>query len=379
MDLLKKFWENPLIKKLIIGTGIFLLIIIFLMIFVSCSSKGKIYSYNEIEKILIQKTKAAYGKGSNLPGLNQKIDISIEELVNKGLVKTINEYTQDETTSCSAKVTIYNNNGYYLYEPNINCGEKYKTKTLQETLIKDSLVETGNGLYKVDDEYIFKGDNVKNYIKLNDVLYRIVSINSDGSVRLMENKKNSESTMTTWDDRYNTDKQYNAGINNYSANGLNSRIKDKIHSIYEGDTYTDDVKAYFINKESCIGKRSINELENTGIYECAVKSESYPISILALYEYSRASLDPNCTGFVNSSCTNYNYFTSISNGFWTLTADKDTSYKAYKISGGSVMKSNASNPAYLLIVININGNTVINSEGNGSENNPYIINMGKTK
>ena len=379
MDLLKKFGENPLIKKLIIGTGIFLLIIIFLMIFVSCSSKGKIYSYNEIEKILIQKTKAAYGKGSNLPGLNQKIDISIEELVNKGLVKTINEYTQDETTSCSAKVTIYNNNGYYLYEPNINCGEKYKTKTLQETLIKDSLVETGNGLYKVDDEYIFKGDNVKNYIKLNDVLYRIVSINSDGSVRLMENKKNSESTMTTWDDRYNTDKQYNAGINNYSANGLNSRIKDKIHSIYEGDTYTDDVKAYFINKESCIGKRSINELENTGIYECAVKSESYPISILALYEYSRASLDPNCTGFVNSSCTNYNYFTSISNGFWTLTADKDTSYKAYKISGGSVMKSNASNPAYLLIVININGNTVINSEGNGSENNPYIINMGKTK
>lgn len=377
MDLLKKFWENPLIKKLIIGTGIFLLIIIFLMIFVSCSSKGKIYSYNEIEKILIQKTKTAYGKDGNLPSLNQKIDISIEELVNKGLVKTINEYTQDDTTSCSAKVTIYNNNGYYLYEPNINCGEKYKTKTLQDTLIKDSLVETGNGLYKVDDEYIFKGDNVNNYIKLNDVLYRIISINSDGSVRLMENKKNSENTMTTWDDRYNTEKQYNAGINNYSSNGLNSRIKDKIHNIYEGDTYTDDVKAYFINKESCIGKRSINELENTGIYECAVKSESYPISILALYEYSRASLDPNCTGIVNSSCTNYNYFTSISNGFWTLTADKDTSYKAYKISSGSVMKSNASNPAYLLIVINIDGNTVINSEGNGSFKNPYIINMGK--
>ena len=377
MDLLKKFWENPLIKKLIIGTGIFLLIVIFLMIFFSCSSKGKIYSYNEIEKILIQKTKTAYGKDGNLPSVNQKIDISIEELVNKGLVKTINEYTQDETTSCSAKVTIYNNNGYYLYEPNINCGEKYKTKTLQETLIKDSLVETGNGLYKVNDEYIFKGDNVNNYIKLNEVLYRIISINSDGSVRLMENKKNSENTMTTWDDRYNTEKQYNAGINNYSSNGLNSRIKDKIHNIYEGDTYTDDVKAYFINKESCIGKRSINELENTGIYECAVKSESYPISILALYEYSRASLDPNCTGIVNSSCTNYNYFTSISNGFWTLTADKDTSYKAYKISGGSVMKSNASNPAYLLIVINIDGNTVINSEGNGSFINPYVINMGK--
>ena len=170
MDFLKKFWENPLLKKLIIGTGIFLLIIIFLMMFASCSSKGRVYSYDEIEKILIQKTKAAYGKSSNLPSLNQKIDISIEELVNKGLVKTMSEYTQDETTSCSAKVTIYNNNGYYLYEPNINCGEKYKTRTLQDTLIKDSLVESGNGLYKVDNEYVFKGDNVNNYIKLNDVL-----------------------------------------------------------------------------------------------------------------------------------------------------------------------------------------------------------------
>ena len=377
MDLLKKFGENPLIKKLIIGTGIFLLIIIFLMMFASCSSKGRVYSYNEIEKILIQKTKTAYGKSSNLPSLNQKIDISIEELVNKGLVKTMSEYTQDETTSCSAKVTIYNNNGYYLYEPNINCGEKYKTKTLQETLIKDSLVESGNGLYKVDNEYVFKGDNVNNYIKLNDVLYRIISINSDGSVRLMENKKNSEDSMTSWDDRYNTDRQYNSGINNYSANGLDSRIKDKIHSIYESDIYSDDVKAYFINKESCVGKRSENELENTGIYECAVKSEPYPISALALYEYLRASLDPNCTGIENSSCTNYNYFTSITNSFWTLTADKDTSFRAYKITGGTIIKTDASNPAYLLILININGNTVINSEGNGSVNNPYVINMGK--
>ena len=54
------------------------------MIFISCSSKGKIYSYNEIEKILIQKTKTAYGKDGNLPSLNQKIEIGIEELVEAG-------------------------------------------------------------------------------------------------------------------------------------------------------------------------------------------------------------------------------------------------------------------------------------------------------
>ena len=70
-------------------------------------------------------------------------------------------------------------------------------------------------------------------------------------------------------------------------------------------------------------------------------------------------------------------FTSITNSFWTLTADKDTSFRAYKITGGTIIKTDASNPAYLLILININGNTVINSEGNGSVDNPYVINMGK--
>lgn len=376
MDFLKKYWENPLIKKIIIGTGIFLLIIVFLMLFVACSSKGKKYSYNEIEKILIQKTKAAYAKSNNLPGVNQKMEVSIEELVNKKLVKTINEYTKDETTSCSAKVTIYNNNGYYLYLPYINCGEKYKTNTLYDTLIKDNLVESGNGLYKVNDEYIFKGDNVNNYVSLNNVLYRVISIDADGVIRLMENKKNSENNMTTWDDRYNTDRQYNSGINNYYANGLNSRIKDKLYSIYNSDTYSDDVKAFFISKESCVGKRSVNELENTGIYECAVKSESYPISVISLYEYFRASLDPNCKGIEDSSCTNYNYFANITNGFWTLTADKDTTYKVYKIQSGIVTKTNASNTSYLLIVININGNTILNADGDGSMEKPYVINMG---
>ena len=360
-------------KKLIIGTGIFLLIIIFLLMFVSCTSKGKKYSYEEIEKLLVQKTKQVYGKSSNLPSLNQKVEVGMNDLVSKGLVKSMSEYTQDETTSCSAKVTIYNNNGYYLYVPNIDCGEKYKSSTLYNALIKDSLTESGNGLYKVDNEYIFKGDKVNNYVNLGGTLYRVISINDDGTIRIIEDKRSS-SNVTPWDDRYNAGEGgRHKGINNYYANGLSSRLRDKIIDIYNSDTYSDEVKAYFVSKESCIGKRSINELENSGIYECSVKSEAYPISVIALYEYFRASLDTNCMGIENESCTNYNYFNESLNNFWTITADKDSSYQAYKLLAGSIKLQDASNTTGVNIVTTLTNDILINNDGDGSSTNPYVV------
>ena len=369
MIYLKKFWENPLMRKIIIGTGIFIFILIFLLLIASCSSKSKTYTYEEIEDLLVKKVKNKYEKSNNLPTLNNKKEISINELINDGVMKPINEYTNN-MDSCSAKVTIYNNNGYYLYVPNINCATNYKTTTLYNKIIEDSLTTTGNGLYLVNNRYIFKGDNVNNYVKLNDNLYQIIRINDNGTIRLIENKKKS---MSVWDDRYNIDKNSAVGINNYYANNLNSRIKDNIETAYnDSKLYTDNDKAYFIPTEFCIGKRSINENDNSGNIECTEVAPTFPLGMLELYEYFNASLDPNCNSISSESCKNYNYFSDYNNSFWTMTADKDTTHKVFKISAGSVMLSNALNQGNIKAVVNVNGDLIINS-GNGSLNTPYVI------
>ena len=375
MKFLKDTWENPLFKKIIIGTGIFLLILIFLMMFASCTNKGKTYTYSEIENLMVKTVQTKYKNSKELPSNGNKLEVNMSKLVEEGLIKNISEYTKDEETSCSGKVTIYNNNDNYLYIPNINCGDKYKTKNLHDTIISDNLTTTGNGLYQVNNEYVFKGDNINNYISISNVLFRIISINEDGTIRLIENKKKSDN-ITVWDDRYNIDKNVNYGINNYYENGLSSRLRDKLESIYESDTYPSELKAYFISRENCIGKRSINENDNSGQIECSKKSEATPISIIALYEYFRASLDPNCTSVESASCSNYNYFNNNLESFWTLTADKDTSYKVYKISSGSVSLTSASSSSNIKIVVNVSGDLSL-SEGNGSENNPYMINYTK--
>lgn len=369
MKFLKELWDNPLLKKLIIGTGIFLLILIMLMIFISCTSSGKIYTYEELEELFTNKVITKYTNNNNLPTENSRLEVNINEFITNKELKTINEYT-GKTDNCSAKVTIYNNNNNYLYIPFINCSDAYKTKTLKNQIIEDSLTTSGNGLYEINNEYIFKGDNVNNYIKLDNKTYRILGINEDETIRLLEGK-NKDRKMTPWDDRYNIDKEQNIGINNYYANNLNSRIKDTLEETY--NKYNDNFKAYLIPSEYCVGKRSINEADNSGSIECMNKTEKYPVGILPLYEYFRASLDPNCSGITSESCTNYNYLSNINLGsYWTLTADKDTTHKVYKISNGKPMLSNANTSSYLKTVININPDLVLSS-GDGTEENPYII------
>ena len=375
MKFLKDTWENPIFKKIIIGTGIFLLVLIFLMMFASCTNKGKKYTYADIENLMTKTVQTKYKDSSELPSDGNKLEVNISKLVEEGLMKNISEYTKDEETNCSGKVTIYNNKDNYIYIPTIDCGDKYKTKNLHDTIISDNLTTTGNGLYQVNDEYVFKGDNINNYISINNVLFRIISINDDGTIRLIEDKRKADN-ITVWDDRYNIDKNVNYGINNYYENGLSSRLKEKLESIYESDTYSSELKAYFIPRENCIGKRSITESDNSGKIECSKKSEATPISIIALYEYFRASLDPNCTSVESASCSNYNYFNSNLDSFWTLTADKDTSYKVYRISSGDVALTNASSSSNIKIVVNVNGDLPVVS-GDGSKNSPYTINKSK--
>ena len=369
MVLFKNLWDTPMMKKIIIITGAFLGVFIFLMMFVSCSSNGKTYTYEELEELLVEKVMRKYSDSTNLPAINESTEVSMDSLVAVGVMSSLKDYTKNGE-SCFAKVTIYNNNGYYLYVPSINCAASYKTKTLSDTLINDSLVTSGNGLYLVNDEYIFKGDNVKNFIKVNDRLYKIIKINKDGSVKLLTVKSNFSSP---WDNRYNIDRNSNVGINNYFYNNINSRIKEKLEEVYNDESiYTKEDKAYFIPKEFCVGKRSINESDNSGNIECSVLSPKQPLGLISLYEYFNASLDPNCNAVESESCTNYNYFDNDINSYWTSTADKDTTHKVFKILSGSISLTNANSSTTIKPVVNINGDNVIKG-GSGTEEDPYTI------
>lgn len=375
MESLKKFWNNlmsnPIAKKTTYIMGIFILLIIFILIIASCSAK-KTYTYKELENKMVELAKKKYTEDA-LPKNGASTTIKLQQFVDDGSLKNISDIIENNSV-CTGHVTIVNNNDNYLYLPYLNCANDYKTLTLYEALT-ENVTTKGNGLYKINDEYIFKGEIVNNYLVLNGIKFRIIKVNEDGTIKAVDTTKRSN---VVWDDHYNIEKNSNVGLNDYIYNDINSRIKDTLDEYYNNEEYyTSDTKAYFKTHDLCIGKRSVNEFNNDGSIECANVLENQVFGLLQVSDFFNASLDQNCTSMESQSCSNYNYFSTMSST-WSITTDKDTTYKAYKITTDGVYLSKASSSAQAKVAVLLDKDIVV-TDGDGSEDNPYIVGYSASK
>ena len=360
-------------KKLLMPCIFFIVIIIIL--FGGAFIYNKLYfkrTYSEVENIMIDAAKSYTSKHKNeLPkNINDFLTITVESLVNAKEMNSINSYLKDDTLSCNGNVTITNINNTYRYTPNLDCGEKYKTKKWIDYLKENNpIVEKGNGLYKLNEEFVFRGDNINNYLKLSGKLYRIVKLTNDETVIIYSEKTET----TTWDNRYNKEKDATIGINDYSV----SKIRDYLNNLYNNSNTIINKTSSFKNNKLIIahninfGKRNQDDTDKTGQLERATVLENQFIGLLPLNDYMNASLDQNCTTTTNQSCMNYNYLTDYQYQWWTLTADKSNTYKVYKIID-SVYTTNAANSAYIRPVFHLAKDAIYVS-GDGTQGNPYIV------
>ncbi len=357
--------SNPIAKKATCILGIFILLIIFVLIIASCSAK-KTYTYKELENKMVELAKKKYNKDA-LPKKGASTTIKLQQFVDDGSLKNISDIVENNSV-CSGYVTIVNNNDNYLYLPYLNCANDYKTTTLYETLT-ENVTTKGNGLYKVGNEYIFKGEIVNNYLELNGIKFRIIKVNEDGTIKAIDTTKRNN---VVWDDHYNIDKNSNTGLNDYIYNDINSRIKDTLDEYYNNEEYyPSDTKSYFKTQNLCTGKRSINEFNNDGSIECTNILENQVFGLLQVSDFYNASLDQNCTSMDSPACSNYNYFSTMSST-WSITADKDTTFKAYKITSEGVYLSKTSSTSQAKVTVILDKDIVIKS-GDGSIDNPYVV------
>ena len=290
----------------------------------------------------------------------------------------------NSSTKCDGYVEISKiseDKNDYRYTPYIKCGDYYVTKTIGDYIIDK---ETNNGtferttdagLYKYGDEYIFRGENINNYIKLDDHLYRIIKLDSNKSLQLVSVDRTQYSYV--WDDRYNIEKNRNLGINNFEK----SRLHDSLISLYAGkdedheEYFSSIEKDYIIEHEFCVGKRSIYD---NNIYSGVECKETIPlkVGIISVNEYARASIDPNCVGIFDRSCANYNFFNNLGEDrtytFFTLTGILDNTYEIYRVRNEGVTNAKASSGSRIYPVIYINSKTIY-SDGTGTYNDPYIV------
>ncbi len=359
--------NDKLKKIMIIVIAIFIVLFLFLFLLSRCS---RTFTPENLELEIVKKAKIYYkNHKDDLPGESVTKTLSLGDLTTLGIIEELDKML-DKGTTCSGSLTIENNNNYIMYSPILNCtsnNENYQSILLKDKL-KENIVTTGDGLYNINGSYYFRGENVDNYLVLDGILWRIMKINDDGTIKLIENDKRSS---VVWDDRYNDEMSNMVGINNYFYNNLNSRIKENLDEIYNGnEIFTDDGKGYIKKTSLCIGKRSKEDTSKDGSTECSERLDNQYIGLIQLNEYLIASLDQNCTDTMSNSCSNYNYLSKLKGNYWTITAFNGNTHYIYKI-GTRVTTSSAINTAMARIVINISENTSVH--GSGTEEDPYVV------
>ena len=366
--MLKKI--KQLDRKLLIylGLGIgFIFILLILMIILKLTVSSKI-SPTTLEVRMKEAAQSYYKDNKKeLPKNNgDVVSITINELVNAEYLKNPDKTLKNGIT-CKGKVNVSKNNEYYLYQPIIECSNKYKTNLLYKKIVENNSKPNGyDGLYKINNYYLFRGENPNNYVNFANKKWRILRINSDNTIRMIL-VDNIETTV--WDDRYNTEKDENYGKNDFKI----SRIRDYLINVFKSKdifNFNKNDKALIVPTELCIGSRNPEAIGTDGSIECSKKTDKMSLGLLQVNEYTIVSLDVDCHTLNDIQCQNYNFLSKL-NSFWTLTADSTNSYKVYKIYGIPSI-ANASTYSQPKIVITISADTLY-SKGKGTNDNPYII------
>lgn len=370
--------NNDFLKKRMfrfMGLIIAIMVVLLIILYIASMFSHKSYTYTEIEKIM-KEAAISYFKDypEYLPvNENSIVEVDVNNLVVAGKMKDLSEYTSSDDT-CTGTVQVQKMPSDYVYVPYLNCGEKYSTVELAKKILSDQeIVTTGYGLYSNKSGHVYRGENVNNYVQLGKSLWRIVKITNDNNIVLIHS--DGMNFTQPWDDRYNSDIGYEAGINLYSA----SRVSEYLQKVYanpsakkDEDILTDNDRAKMVSFDVCIGKRTSTSDVNDNSLECSETLKNQKMGLLTLSDYIYASRDPNCKSVTTKSCRNYNYL-ATKKSWWLATADSEDSHTVYYVSrNGYIKKENASNYALVRPVIYLNSNVLYDS-GNGTLEKPYKI------
>ena len=367
VDALKK-----LDKKFLILAGFIILLpvvlIIFLVLIQSCGRETKTTYENYEQKMISSAEK--YFK-DNLPTEEgEYLTVDLKTLVDGNYLKATKKSLDDD---CTGSVTVRRNGssvesnlgGYLNYVVDLKC-EKYSTTHLVDKITSE-VVTSESGLYSIGDTYVFRGNKVNNYINFFGQVYRIMSIDKDGIIRLI--KDTSENLPRMWDNKFNVEANKAYGKNIYKDSAILSYL---LLDYQNSKKISKKAKAHIVAYDTCIGKRESKDNSINSDLDCGEKLERQVISLPNVSDYAIASIDPDCVSLDSRACANYNYLSSVISTSWTSNPVLENTYQVFYISSGIYRYQNANSTSKYNIVIYIDGNELY-KEGNGSLTNPYIV------
>ncbi len=357
-------------KYLMMGGMVFGLILVVTVIYFIVNLNLTL-SFEQIEKKMVKAGEDYLKENPNhFPEESGDVVININQLEQIHM-KTLIEYL-DEGVSCFGEVRVTRFEGLITLYPYLDCGEHYKTQSLYEQIMQtQGIVEQGPGIYQVEDELVFRGEMVNNFVSFGNRLWRIVSIDQENGVKLVENVLQKG---YVWDNRYNVERNGRDGINEFfSSKTEHSQLKKHFDELMLDEKYLKLSEWGQLDyMDLCVGARGLEEKNKTGTIECAKIVENQIIGIPTAHEFLRISLDPDCVITTDRACQNYNYLGLLNKRILTLTPVAGASNRVYMLNSKFLTSNVASLTTSVRLVIKLNKN-VIGNEGIGTEEEPYIV------
>ena len=274
-------------------------------------------------------------------------------MAKKKVVKKIRKKAKKDTKSLGKKEFIFNLislvvvlgialyfGGRSLYYYSLQ-NAKTEAKTLSGlVLANNKIVNEGDGFHQTEDGYIFKGNVENNYVWFANRLFRILSINEDESVRLIsenyaaafmwgENSDYKESNLRYWLTKTK------------AANGVYFSSIPSPSSYLVKTSYSED------------------KLDGDKVIEGKKKYKDF-VTTLTITDYTNA-------GGKNSFLKNGKLFYLIGHN-----SDDENIYVE---EDGSVVGTDTLSGYGIRPVITLNSKVTI-SQGDGSHDNPFMVDMG---
>ena len=219
--------------------------------------------------------------------------------------------------------------------------------------------ETKSGLYDFENQYIFRGNDVNNFVKfeINGTmqLFRILSIDKkDYSLKLIQV---SGAVPNSFDQSSKVELQ-NASCNVEILN------KDKIEN--------SKIQSYDFSSDKIDG----TEISRRALASITGKSvANLNVGLISIIDYVNASATLECSNnYLSSSCKENNYLYTMFSNRSVWTSNHNGSQVWYIDSDGSLKLENSTSIKYLYPVYFIKSTYITNSNSaTGSETSAFII------
>lgn len=251
-------------------------------------------------------------------------------------------------------------------------------------IINDNFVNHGNGLINDDKQtglddsnpfaskLYFKGRDVNNYFKYNDLCFRIVNITSDNFIKIMYagisdnaclNIKNDAKTMA-----------FSPNSNKYSESSIVELLNDFDQKIYNNAFPIEDLA---VNATWYVGsiKMTGSQLSENIEYERGLHTEENSIykskiGLVSVTDYLKAGCGKSVYDAIET-CGDDNFLFN-KNNYWTLNSVLWDSNNVYTITNGMPKPIMSTNENYYVFPSLYLKND-LRVKGNGEQKTPYML------